>query len=83
MKNKLALFLCLVSVCMCLAGCQLEHDTIEIHNKSDWIFDDVYIETKDGYFYESHEKFTVDENTIAVTIYFSTSEKDVWDDKSE
>lgn len=83
MKKKLALFLCLVSICMCLAGYQHKHDTIEIYNKSDLIFDDVTIETKDGYFYENHEKFTVDENTIAVTIYFSTSEKDVWDDKSE
>lgn len=83
MKNKLALFLCLVSVCMCLAGCQLKHDTIKIYNKSDLIFDNVTIETKDGYFYKSHEKFTVDENIIAVTIYFSKSEEDVWDDKSE
>ena len=83
MKNKLALFLCLASVCMCLAGCQLKHDTINIYNKSDLIFDNVTIETKDGYFNKSHEKFTVDENTIAVTIYFSKSEEDVWDDKSE
>ena len=83
MKNKLALFLCLASVCMCLAGCQLKHDTIKIYNKSDLIFDNDTNETKDGYFYKSHEKFTVDENTIAVTIYFSKSEEDVWDDKSE
>ena len=83
MKKKITLLLCLVGVCMCLAGCQHKHDTIEIYNKSDWIFDDVTIETKDGYFYESHEKFTVDENTIAVTIYFSTSEKDTWDQRSE
>lgn len=83
MKKKLTLFLCLVSTCIFLAGCQRKHDTIELYGKSDWIFDNVTIETKDGYFYESHEKFTVDENTIAVTIYFSTSEKNVWEDKSE
>lgn len=78
MKKKIALFLVTLFL-FCLTGCQNEHDKIKIWYKSDWIFDDINIDVKDGYFYERHEKFTIDDNTIAVTIYFSNSEKDTWD----
>ena len=79
MKKKVLLFLIACLACLFLAGCEHEHDTIEIYNKTDWVFDDINIEIKDGYFYDKHEKFTVDENTIGVTIYFSTEEDDSWD----
>ena len=42
------------------------------------IFDDIGIEIKDGYFYDRHEKFTVDENTVAVTIFFVSENGDEW-----
>lgn len=81
MKKKIALVLCMFCICSCLTGCKNEHDKIEIWNKEDWIFDDVNIDIKDGYFYDSHEKFTVDDNMIGVTIYFSNTEDDTWDSK--
>ena len=55
-----------------LVGCDNKNDCVTINNKSELIFDDVKIGTPSGYFYKSHEKFTVDNDTIAVTIYFST-----------
>lgn len=79
MKKKIVLFLCLIGTCSCLTGCQNEHDRIEIWNKSDWIFDDINIDIKDGYYYDKHEKFTVDDNTIGVTIYFSNEDDDTWE----
>lgn len=79
MKKKMSLFLVVCLFCLCLVGCVNKHDTIEIYNKTDWVFDNINIEIKDGYFYDKHEKFTVDENTIGVTIYFSTEEDDSWD----
>ena len=84
MKKKLIIFLSLICLCLCSTGCIAQnnkHDTVEIYNRTDVIFDNIKIETKDGYFYDSHEKFTVDDNTIGVTIYFSTTEEDVWDNK--
>ncbi len=83
MKKKIALFLCLIGICACVTGCQHEYDTVEIYNKTNWTSDNIIINTKDGYFYDSHQKFTVDDNTIGVTIYFSTSEEDTWDNKEE
>lgn len=81
MRRKIALFLFISCVCVCLTGCQNKHDKIEIWNQDDLIFDDINIDIKDGYFYDSHEKFTVDDNTVAVTIYFKNSEIDEWDSK--
>lgn len=78
MKKKILLFLIACLTCLFLTGCGHEHDTIEIYNKSEWTSDNIKIETKDGYFYDKHEKFTVDKNTIGITIYFST-EDDSWD----
>lgn len=71
----------MICICLCLTGCKNEHDKIEIWNQEDWIFDDINIDIKDGYFYDSHEKFTVDDNMIGVTIYFSNTEEDTWDSK--
>jgi hypothetical protein len=82
LKKKILLFLSIVCITLCLAGCQGQnkHDRIEVWNKGDLIFDDINIDIKEGYFYKKHEKFTVDKNTIGVTIYFSTEEADTWDD---
>lgn len=75
MKKKIVFVL---MICLfCFTGCNNKSDYIDIHNKSDWIFDDIGIPIKPGYFYNKHEKFTVNENTIGVTIYFST-EDDSW-----
>lgn len=82
MKKKIILFLMVCLICLCLTGCAdkaNKHDWIEIANRTSWIFDNIHIETKDGYFYTEHEKFTVDENTIGVTIYFSKEKDDGWD----
>lgn len=77
--KKIILFLTLCLTCLCLVGCENKHDTIDIYNKSDWIFDNIKIEIKDGYYYDSYDKFTVDENTVGVTVYFSKDIDDTWD----
>lgn len=77
MKRKILLFLIMCLTCLCLVGCKNKHDTVMLYNKKPNSFDNVTIEIKDGYFYDRHEKFTVDENTIGLTIYFST-EDDSW-----
>lgn len=82
MKKKLwMLILCALTIVM-LAGCgEKQHDTVEIYNKSSLTEDNIFIEIKDGYFYERHENFTVDDNTVAVVIYFSNSEDASWDNE--
>lgn len=82
MKKKIALLLNTILICGCLAGCGAtsnKHDVVCIYNKDAMVFDDITLTTPYGYFYKEHEKFTVDDNTIAVTIYFSSSEEDSWD----
>lgn len=79
MKKKLSLFLLICSICLCLIGCTRERDIVTMYYKKYWTFDNIQIEVKDGYFYDSHEKFTVDENTIGLTIYFSKDVEDNWD----
>ena len=72
------LILCLVV--MMLTGCDKRNaDYVEIYNKSTTVFDDVGIRLKEGYFYENHEKFTVDENTLGITIYFSNDAEAGWE----
>lgn len=78
MKKKIALFLIVCLACLYFVGCQNQGDYVDIHNKNPTIYDNINIELPDGYFYESHEKFRVDENTVGVTIYFSR-EDDKWD----
>ena len=77
--KKIILFLTLCLTCLCLAGCEHKHDTIEVLNKSIWVFDNIKINIKDGYYYDRYDKFTVDGNTIGVTIYFSNNIEDTWD----
>ena len=81
MKKTLIVILCLIF--LGLTGCANEHDTIEIYNKSDSIFDNIIIKTPNRYFYENHEKFVVDEGKIGVTIYFVTDGNEGWSDKEE
>ena len=78
MKNKIILFLIICLTCLCLGGCGKENDSIEVKNKSMFTDDNIFIKIKDGYFYDRHEKFIVDENTVGVTIYFS-NDNDTWD----
>lgn len=71
---KLLIILLLCIICVIVVGCEREHDHIQIFNKSYFIFDDFHIPIEDGYFYDRHEKFIVDENTVGVTVYFSKEE---------
>lgn len=66
--KKFLLIFSIICMILCLVGCA---------NVADH-FDNIRINIKDGYFYESHKKFTVDEDTIGVTIYFSTDKEDEW-----
>lgn len=79
MKKRLSLFFIVCLICLCLIGCSNERDMVAIYYKSSWVFDNIVIEIKDGYFYDSHDKFIVDENTIGLTIYFSNSVEDTWE----
>ena len=81
MKKKIIMILSIICIGLCLSSCKKTNDYIEIFNKSSTVFDNISIPIKQGYFYERHEKFTVDENTVGVTIYFSNSEEDEWDNK--
>ena len=75
MKRKIILFLFTCLMCLGLAGCKNSNDSVEIYNENSFIFDNVNIPIKDGYFYDNYEKFTVDENTIGVTIYFTNNDE--------
>lgn len=76
---KCKILLMILCAAMMLTGCGGRRaDYIEIYNQSNWIFDDIAIPLKEGYFYESHEKFTIDENTVGVTIYFSSDAEAGW-----
>ena len=82
MKKKIIMILSIICIGLCLSSCnENENDQIEIYNKDSAIFDNISIPIKQGYFYERHEKFTVDENRVGVTVYFSNSEEDEWDNK--
>lgn len=76
MKKKVCIFLIILSICLPLCGCSNKHDTIEIYNKNASGFDNVNIEIKKGYFYDRHEKYIVDENTVAVIVYFTKQNTD-------
>lgn len=75
---SLTLIICIISTCF--IGCGAEKtDGVTIYNRSYTNFDNIYVEVKAGYFYDKHEKFVVDENTVGLTIYFTKeSEDDVW-----
>ena len=78
MKKKVVAILIGCLFCSCLVGCDDNRDRIEIYNRRPDVLDDICIEIKEGYFYDKHEKFTVDENTVGVTIYFSNDDAE-WD----
>lgn len=79
---KKLIFLMLITVLIVsLCGCKNSTDTIDIHNKSTMVFDNVMISIKAGYYYDKHEKFTVDEDTVGVTIYFSKENDGEWESK--
>lgn len=80
---KKTLIVALFLIFLGLTGCKNTHDTIEIYNKISNVFDNINIKTPDGYFYENHEKFVVDENKIGITIYFVTDGNEGWNDKEE
>jgi hypothetical protein len=83
MKKILLLVLALLS-CLSLSACDSDYDTIEIYNENEAPWDNVYIETPLGYFYDKHEKCTVDNDTVAVIIYFKTQDaSDEWDNQLE
>ena len=78
MIKKIILTLVIIFICVSTSSCKNKYDTIDIYNKRSLIFDNIKIDTKEGYFYNRHEKFTVDSNTIGITIYFSKDEEDEW-----
>ena len=84
MIKKILLLLFICEILLFLTGCDDEdmHDVVNIYRADYEFWDyhpDTYIEIKDGYFYYKHEKFTVDENTIGLTIYFSKNVEDAWE----
>ena len=71
MKKILSILMISIYI-LSLTGCTSnDYDEIRIINKSIYVFDDINIKVKEGYYYDRHEKFTIDDNTIGVTIYFS------------
>ena len=62
--------------CVCLTGCSNKHDSVEVFNKRFYNDDNVVVDIKEGYFYKDHEKFTVDDKTVGVTIYFTNSDEE-------
>lgn len=79
MKRRILLILIMCVMCFALSGCENKQDFVEVYNKGKLVFDNISIPIKGGYFYDKHEKFTVDENTIGVKIYFSL-EDESWGD---
>ena len=79
MKRKITLFMVLVCCNFLLVGCGRDYDLIEVVNKSVTVFDNIHIETPIGYFYDRHEKNVIDDNTVAITIYFSNEEDGEWE----
>lgn len=77
MKKKIYLLLITMLLGLGCTGCEHRSDNVEIYNRSVTATDNISIKIKDGYFYNSHEKFTVDENKIGVTIYFTC--EDTWE----
>lgn len=80
---KKTLIVALFLIFLGLTGCKNEHDTIEIYNKTNTGYDNIILYTPNGYFYESHKKFVVDENKIGITIYFVTDGNEGWANKEE
>jgi hypothetical protein len=77
--KKIVIVLIASMISLCFVGCARKHDTVVMYGESQLVFDDTTIEVKDGYFYDRHEKFMVDENKIGLTIYFTKDADDSWD----
>jgi hypothetical protein len=72
--------LLIISLLCLLVGCKKnKNDFVDIQNESMWVFDNWGIKVKDGYFIDDYEKFTVDENTIGITLYFKNN--DTWSEE--
>lgn len=76
--KKIICITIIIVLTLSLCGCSNTYDTIEIYNKSASTFDNIFIDIKNGYFYDKHEKFAIDENTVGVTIYFSKNDGSEW-----
>ena len=64
-----------------LSGCGKTHDSIDVYNRGITTLDNIIIKIKPGYFYDKHEKFIVDENTVGVTVYFAKDGDGDWEVK--
>lgn len=49
MKKKILAVVLGLALCLGMTGCANKHETITINSKSDWIFDDIAINLKEGY----------------------------------
>ena len=79
--KKLVLLTTVAVLILLLCGCVNKNDCVEVWNRSSTVFDNIGIKIKSGYFYDRHEKFIVDENTVGVTVYFSHDDNDEWEAK--
>lgn len=73
MKKKIILLLSVILCVLCLTGCR---DYISMHSSK---ADDLTIYSKDGYYYDHYEKYTIDEDTVAITVYFKQIPDSDWD----
>ena len=72
--KRIMMLLLSCSICLCMVGCTNRSDHVEVCNKSGFVFDNVIVDVKEGYYYSRHERTTIDENTIALTIYFTKND---------
>lgn len=49
MKKKFLVVVLGFTLCFGMTGCANKHETITVNSKDDWIFDDVTINLKEGY----------------------------------
>ena len=79
MKKKLTLLLIAILTCICMGGCTAKKDWVTVHGRSSTVFDNFDIVCPDGYYYSEYEKTTIDDHTVALTIYFTKLEDDSWE----
>lgn len=66
MKKKILVVMFAVGmVTTSLTGCANKHETITINSKSDWIFDDITINLKEGYWIRD---YSIDYENGVVTL---------------
>ena len=49
MKKKILAVILVLTLCLGMTGCTNKHEIITINSKEDWIFDDITINLKEGY----------------------------------